>query len=173
MSGIRSPEVTVYTHHELDNGLSVAFFEWDKDGPKDTYPIDVNESLAVRLDSHVPVRPDTITLLDTDAERSAEALTTLVGEELTEAMLQAKRIGVGSLRISLSPENRQAIAGLQVDAENTPIIVRELAKSISHPHDELELSRHNMFGLGLGRVSRTRGSQKPGTLARQSKKTRQ
>lgn len=173
MSGIRSPEVTVLTHYEQDNGLSVAAFKWDAEGPKDTYSVDVNDSLAIRLDSHVPVRPDIITLLDTDAERSAEELTTLVGEELTEAMLQVKRIGIGSLRISLSPENRQAIAGLQVDAENTPIIVRELAKSISHPHDELELSRHNMFGIGLGRISRTRGSQKPGTLARPSKKTRQ
>ncbi len=141
MSDLRSEAVAVNVEHLSDRGLSVARFEWpDYDNPQ-TYTIAINRYVSLELDQHSPVRPNAVRVYDDGAELSAEVLSTLVGRELTEAMLAAQKVGFTALTVSLSPDNRFAIAGLQAASPSTPPVLRKGCETMVAEHERVLRAR--------------------------------
>lgn len=138
MSELRSAPMNVFIDHVTADGLTVASIEWadmqhSSDPPYTVAIPDSEASLA--LDPNFAVRPWSITMYDTGADQSAEALTHYIGKELTEALLQARRVGISTLsNVSLSPDSRFHIAELQATSPSTPPSVRRAAQTMLIEH---------------------------------------
>ncbi len=166
MNQLRTETVPVITEYFAESGLSVASFEWPEGNALETYTIAVGDFASIALDKHSPVRPESVEVHDDGLEQSAEMLTTLVGEEITEALLDAKKVGFATLSTFLSPENRLAIAGIQGSSPSTPHLVRELSKAMmsgnSRPNEGVALETALAF-------PRRRGSRRAANQSQRDK----
>lgn len=112
--------------HHLDHGATVnVYFGWPIVQPKDCYTLTVN-GIQLELDKHFPVRPAKLSisphqLKDHDAVILLEQL---FGEEFVDKLQQAHTSTVNALTLELSLQQRQAIAQVQLDSDQSPDIVR-------------------------------------------------
>lgn len=115
---------------ENDSGLLIANFNWGEQPPYDTYTIDVASAISVRLDKHLPVRPAQVTW-DREAGVGSETVVDeLFGRGMSDAMLTAATAGFCAIDLSLSPDNRQAIARLQIDSPSSPRSIKEACRGM-------------------------------------------
>ena len=115
---------TVLVEHHPDDHLVVATVAWPyaQAGPNDTYRMEPSPGLTLELDSRFPMRPTGASIKD--AEPAVEALATLLGEPLAQAMLDAPRVGLCTLPLELGHENRTALAHIQATHPETPLYVQ-------------------------------------------------
>lgn len=139
MRGLRSTPVTVITEHipadSLRSGLVVAQFAWPDVQPREVYTIALGEFVSLELDSHLPVRPNSVSVYDDTDEASIRILNQAFGPEFTDVISNTRSIGFTAIRnFSLTEEQRHFIAGIQAKSPSTPPILRSLVTGMESAH---------------------------------------
>lgn len=112
--------------HYHKHGVTInVYFGWPIVQPKDCYVLTVN-GLQLELDAHFPVRPVQLNIAHQQLHDhdTLALLEQLFGETFTDALQRIQRSIVTALKLELSPQNRQAIAQLQLDSEQSPAIIK-------------------------------------------------
>ena len=93
--------------------------------PKDCYTLTVN-GIRLTLDTHFPVRPAQLNISQHQLQDhdSLVLLEQLFGEALVATLQHAHKSAVSAVKLELSPQNRQAIAQLQLDSDQSPDIIQ-------------------------------------------------
>ncbi len=110
--------------YEQEHARTTARLEYNDLTPSDTYTVD-RDNVSIRFDGHVPAHPDRVVWDDSDRVGEHTLLTTLFGEEFTDAMMRAKTDGIVVVRFCLSPVERYALADMQLRSPSTPTILKK------------------------------------------------
>lgn len=132
--GMASPyedlSVTVFGEYSAEDRLTVTSFVWPTPNTIDTYTIAPNEGLSLELDKHFPVRLAKIALYDTAQEGSAELISLIVGEEVSEQMRNTPRVGQFIMNTNITLDNRLILAHIQAVNPSTPPALRRAVLSM-------------------------------------------
>lgn len=119
---------SILVEHRPSEETVVGTIDWPYVQPAETYDIAVNADVSLQLDTKFPVRLASIAARNVDT--SAELLRTLVGETVTVAMQAAPTVGLCTLQLALSKENRLAIARLQLANAHTPPGIQRACRTL-------------------------------------------
>jgi hypothetical protein len=112
--------------HYHKHGVTVnVYFGWPIVQPKDCYELTVN-GLKLELDAHFPARPVQLNITRDQLKDhdTLALLEQLFGEVFTDALQNVHRSIITALKLELSPQNRQNMARLQLDSDQSPDIIR-------------------------------------------------
>lgn len=113
--------------HYHKHGVTVnVYFGWPIVQPKDCYVLTVN-GIKLELDAHFPARPVQLNIAheQLNDHDTLILLEQLFGEVFLSALQHVHRSVVTALKLELSLQNRQAMAQLQLDSDQSPAIIRK------------------------------------------------
>ena len=119
--------ISVLYEYRPQTEMTVAYFEWKFEQPKDTVNLAIGFASTLIVDGHIPVRPKSIYIPDGELQH-LEDLENLFGRPFTEAIKDTSRaanIGMSALEITLDPGQRLDIARLQRDSPEIPVPLRK------------------------------------------------
>jgi hypothetical protein len=129
---LASDKVWVAVKHESDgvDDRLVARFFWADGKPEETYRIKVSDNVEIDMDMHLPVRPSAVYIQRPGAD--GEELAPYAGEELSGRLTGP--LSMYAINMSLSSDTRFRIARMQVEAKNTPELLREACSAMLSEH---------------------------------------
>jgi len=120
----RPDTISVFISNDPKGHVTTAEFTWSIEQPKETYTVDIEDSVSVEFGKNFPVRPMGVNWVD-EGIGSETVLDRLFGKEFTKGMQLAREVGFISMQLVLSEENRAELAELQFHSPSTPTLLKE------------------------------------------------
>lgn len=117
--------ISAIVHHHTKGVTVNVYFGWPIVQPRECYTLTIH-GIKLELDAHFPARPVQLNvshdqLKDHDALKLLEQL---FGEIFVHTLQQVHKSIVTALKLELSPQNRRAIARLQLKSKQSPDIIK-------------------------------------------------
>jgi hypothetical protein len=128
--------VYVERRQRAQSTATTIHFNWFEAAPEETYHIRTKSGIILELDSHLPVRPKSLSFTGLAAKDRAvleRKIERYVGADLARLMRSYPKRSF-AVFIALSPSNRHSIALSQATSGNTPSLLRKACEAMLEEH---------------------------------------
>jgi hypothetical protein len=140
----QSNHIFVVGNYLSESNITVADLSWQDEFiniPHSSYTIDISKRTSIAFNRYFPVHPVKVQRLDEalqspiEVQRGLDVLTECFGEEFTDGIVRAPKIGMFAMSLSLSENHRLALARVQLESPSTPTTLRSGVRAMLHEHD--------------------------------------